>query len=100
MNRRKHIEKIQVAAGTRTYFIEVNKSREGMLFLKLSESFRVDENRYKQRTILVFEEDIKAVTLALHKALKLFPDAVDILKEEERRIVKKSGEKERAESAV
>lgn len=78
MNKGKELETIQVAAGVRTYFIKVKKSREGMKYIKISASERVDENRYTQRTVIIFEEDIRSISLALNKAFKYFDTAVPI----------------------
>lgn len=53
----------QVRAGSRTYFIDVETSKEGQRYLKITESrFKGDDKERERATIIVFPD--KAAELA------------------------------------
>lgn len=73
MNNDKDIESIKVAAGKRTYFIDVKQTREGAKYLKISESKRLENGEYERHRVMVFEDDINNIVEALRTALHHFP---------------------------
>lgn len=73
MNTDKDIENIKIAAGKRTYFVDVKQTREGAKYLKISESKRLDNGEYERYHIMIFEEDINGIVEALRTALQHFP---------------------------
>lgn len=73
MSKDKEIESIKIAAGKRTYFVDVKETREGAKYLKISESKRLENGEYERHRIMVFEEDINNIVEALRTALQHFP---------------------------
>jgi hypothetical protein len=59
----------KVTAGNRTYFFDVKKSREGLKYLKISESRRKKSQDYEHFRVMIFEEHIPAFLEAFNKAL-------------------------------
>lgn len=68
----KDIQSIKVAAGKRTYFIDVKQTREGATYLKISESKRLDNGEYERHRIMIFEDDINNIVEALRTVLPHF----------------------------
>jgi hypothetical protein len=68
----REITSIKVAAGKRTYFIDVKQTREGATYLKLSESKRLDNGEYERHRIMIFEDDINNIVEALRTVLPHF----------------------------
>ena len=73
MSNDKDIENIKIAAGKKTYFVDVKQTREGAKYLKISESKRLDNGEYERHIIMIFEEDINNIVEALRRALQHFP---------------------------
>lgn len=73
MNNEKDLASIKVAAGKRTYFIDVKETREGAKYLKISESKRLEDGSYERHRVMIFEDDINGIVEALRTALKHFP---------------------------
>jgi hypothetical protein len=67
------IESLKIAAGKRTYFLDLKQSREGLKFLKITESKRLDSGEYERYSIMIFEENFNQITEALRKLLHHFP---------------------------
>src|SRR5947209_8708990 len=59
----------KIAAGKRTYFFDVKRSREGVRYLVLSEAQRAG-TRYEHGRVMIFEEHLKAFIRAFHDALQ------------------------------
>jgi len=68
----REITSIKVAAGKRTYFIDVKQTKEGATYLKLSESKRLDNGEYERHRIMIFEDDINNIVEALRTVLPHF----------------------------
>lgn len=68
----KDITNIKIAAGKRTYFVDVKQTREGAKYLKVCESKRLDNGAYERHRIMVFEEDLNNLVEALRTALQHF----------------------------
>lgn len=57
----------KVAAGSRTYFFDVKRTKDGANYLVISESRQTGEKREYQR-LMVFMENLKAFSAGLAKA--------------------------------
>lgn len=68
----KEVKSIKVAAGKRTYFLDVKQTREGSTYLKLSESKRLDNGEYERHQVIIFEGDINNIVDALQIVLPYF----------------------------
>ena len=66
------IKSIKIPAGKRTYFVDVNKTRDGGKYLNISESKRVDNGAYERHGIMVFEDHLNEFVEALREVLPLF----------------------------
>jgi hypothetical protein len=66
-----HTEKI--IKGKRNYFIDINKSQNGKLYLKLSESTR-GENGFDLKRLIVFEEDINDFADIFQKSISIYKE--------------------------
>ncbi len=58
----------KVLAGSRTYFFDVKETRDGVRYLKISES-RQTSNGYTHDRVMVFEENLESFSAGLDKAL-------------------------------
>jgi len=67
------IVNIKIAAGKRTYFVDVKQTRERKKYLKISENKRLDDGKYERYGVIFFEEDINNLVDALRSALQHFP---------------------------
>jgi hypothetical protein len=57
----------RVPAGKRTYFFDVKTTRSGAdYFITITESKRVDENRYEKHKIFLYKEDFGKFVAAMH----------------------------------
>lgn len=66
----------RVPAGKRTYFFDVKTTRSGEdYFITITESKRVDDNRYEKHKIFLYKEDFSKFVDAIH-------DVVQHVKEE------------------
>ena len=68
----KTIETLTIPAGKRTYFIDVNITREGSRYLKISENKRLEDGQYERHHLIFFEENIKQLIDGLDKILHHF----------------------------
>ena len=60
----------RVPAGKRTYFFDVKTTRSGEdFFLTITESKRVDEQRYEKHKIFLYKEDFGKFLTAMHEVL-------------------------------
>lgn len=67
----KEIYSDKITKGKRTYFFDINESEQGDLYLKVSESKKID-NGFEHHRLIVFEEDIKDFKEVLLKTLTKF----------------------------
>jgi len=66
----------KVAAGNRTYFVDVQRAQNGAKYLKISESRQSDEKEREHQRLMVFEEDIVDFIHAITEAMPFMrPDA-------------------------
>ncbi|MCX6842151.1 MAG: DUF3276 family protein [candidate division WOR-3 bacterium] len=66
----------KVAAGNRTYFVDVQRAQNGAKYLKISESRQGDEKEHEHQRVMVFEEDIVDFIHAITEAMPFMrPDA-------------------------
>jgi len=65
------VTQMKVAAGRRTYFLEVHKTGNSN-YLKVSELKLMGNGNYERHNILVFEEDIQEFAEALNQLLTNF----------------------------
>lgn len=65
----------RVPAGKRTYFFDVKTTRSGEdFFLTITESKRIDDNRYEKHKIFLYKEDFGKFVAALHDVLQHIVD--------------------------
>jgi len=64
----------RVLSDKRTYFFNVKENRRGDLFLNIVESQRHGEEGYERRSIIVYEEDMKAFLESFNKAVGFMKD--------------------------
>lgn len=65
----------RVPAGKRTYFFDVKTTRSGKdFFLTITESKRVDENRYEKHKIFLYKEDFGKFVAAMHEVVRFIQD--------------------------
>ena len=68
-NDREELFSVRVAAGSRTYFFDVKRSREGFRYLVISETRRSESGTgYEHDRVMVFEEHSSAFTEAFAQA--------------------------------
>ena len=63
----------KITKGTRTYFFDIKKSEKGDLYLKISESKRI-ESGFEHHRLMIFDEDLKDFVEALKKSLTKFKE--------------------------
>ena len=76
MSNDKDIESIKIVAGKRTYFVDVNETKEGAKYLKITETKRLDNREFERHRVMIFEEDINKIVNAFRTALQHFPNYV------------------------
>lgn len=59
--------------GKRTYFFDINKSKQGDLYLKVSESKKT-ENGFEHHRLIIFNEDIQDFVEAFRTVLKKYKE--------------------------
>ena len=60
----------RVPAGKRTYFFDVKTTRSGEdFFVTITESKRIDDNRYEKHKIFLYKEDFGKFVSALHEVV-------------------------------
>jgi hypothetical protein len=60
----------RVPAGKRTYFFDVKSTRSGEdFFVTITESKRVDEERYEKHKIFLYKEDFGKFLTAMHEVV-------------------------------
>jgi hypothetical protein len=65
----------RVPAGKRTYFFDVKTTRSGEdYFVTITESKRIDENRYEKHKIFLYKEDFGKFVAALHEVVQHIVD--------------------------
>lgn len=65
----------RVPAGKRTYFFDVKTTRSGEdYFVTITESKRIDENRYEKHKIFLYKEDFGKFVSALHEVVQHIVD--------------------------
>ena len=65
----------RVPAGKRTYFFDVKTTRSGKdYFLTITESKRIDENRYEKHKIFLYKEDFDKFVSAMHEVVRFIQD--------------------------
>lgn len=65
----------RVPAGKRTYFFDVKTTRSGEdFFVTITESKRVDDNRYEKHKIFLYKEDFGKFVTALHEVVQHIAD--------------------------
>ncbi len=65
----------RVPAGKRTYFFDVKTTRSGEdFFITITESKRVDEDRYEKHKIFLYKEDFGKFVTALHEVVQHIAD--------------------------
>lgn len=65
----------RVPAGKRTYFFDVKTTRSGEdYFVTITESKRVDEDRYEKHKIFLYKEDFGKFVAALHEVVQHIVD--------------------------
>lgn len=65
----------RVPAGKRTYFFDVKTTRSGKdFFLTITESKKIDENRYEKHKLYLYKEDFGKFVSAMHEAVRYIRD--------------------------
>jgi len=68
---REEVYSRRVPAGKRTYFFDVKSTRSGEdFFVTITESKRVDEDRYEKHKIFLYKEDFGKFVAALHDVVQ------------------------------
>ena len=73
MQDEKSLTSIKIAAGKRTYFVDVKDTSNGGKYLKITESKLIENGQFERHGVMVFEEDLKRFAEALMTALLQFP---------------------------
>ena len=61
----------RVPAGKRTYFFDVKTTRSGKdYFLTITESKKVDDNRYEKHKVFLYKEDFGKFVSAVHEVVQ------------------------------
>lgn len=63
----------KITKGSRTYFFDIKKSENGVLYLKISESKKT-ESGYEHHRLMVFDEDLKDFLETLKKSLTKYKE--------------------------
>lgn len=72
---REEVYSKRVPAGKRTYFFDVKPTRSGEdFFVTITESKRVDENRYEKHKLFLYKEDFGKFVTALHEVVQHIVD--------------------------
>lgn len=72
---REEVYSKRVPAGKRTYFFDVKPTRSGEdFFVTITESKRVDDNRYEKHKIFLYKEDFGKFVSALHEVVQHIVD--------------------------
>ena len=75
MNDDIEFESITVKAGRRTYFIDVKQSKTGSKYVKITESKRIGDGEFERHDVIIYEEDIDKIVVALDKVIHHFSSA-------------------------
>jgi hypothetical protein len=68
---REEVYSRRVPAGKRTYFFDVKTTRSGEdFFVTITESKRIDEDRYEKHKIFLYKEDFGKFVAALHEVVQ------------------------------
>ena len=68
---REEVYSRRVPAGKRTYFFDVKTTRSGEdFFVTITESKRIDEDRYEKHKIFLYKEDFAKFVAALHEVVQ------------------------------
>ena len=71
-NSRENVHSIRVRAGRRTYFFDVKATKsERDLYVVITESRRIGEDKYEKHKLFLFKEDFKKFEDALHETLNV-----------------------------
>ncbi len=74
-NGREEVYSRRVPAGKRTYFFDVKSTRSGEdFFVTITESKRIDEDRYEKHKIFLYKEDFGKFVAALHEVVQHIRD--------------------------
>lgn len=72
---REEVYSKRVPAGKRTYFFDVKPTRSGEdFFVTITESKRIDDNRYEKHKIFLYKEDFGKFVSALHEVVQHIVD--------------------------
>jgi hypothetical protein len=63
-------ESSQLKGAGRTYFLDVEKTREGKAYLRITESRKGEGDNFERSSIHVFPEDAKAFRQEVNKMVK------------------------------
>lgn len=63
----------KITKGSQTYFLDINKTEKGHLFLKISESKKTYRGNENHR-LMTFDEDLEAFVEALKKSPPKFTE--------------------------
>ena len=65
----------RVVAGSRTYFLDVKRSSDGKLYLKISES-RTGQDGYEHSRVMIFEDHLEPFIDGLRNAIMFCRKAI------------------------
>lgn len=63
----------KITKGKRTYFFDINKSERGDLYLKVTESKKIDSG-FERHQLIIYDEDLKDFVDTLRKTLTKFKE--------------------------
>lgn len=81
----KEIFSTKFQAGNRTYFLDVNTTKDGGRYLKISESKRTSETEFERNQIIIFEEGIEKLAEKIIEVTEKFRVDGKIYSVEEKR---------------
>jgi|WetSurMetagenome_2_1015567.scaffolds.fasta_scaffold91302_3 hypothetical protein len=60
--------------GNRTYFFDIKNASNEKPYLTITESRRIEKDKFERHNIMVFSEDIKEFSVLLEDAIKQFKE--------------------------
>lgn len=74
MEKNQEIFTEKLLLGNRSYFFDLLKTSNGNKYIKISESKRINENKYEHHRIMVFEEDIEKFVNKFGELIKKYKE--------------------------
>ncbi len=69
---KENVDAIKVAAGQRTYFIDVKEAKNGNKYLVFTESKKNTDGKFDRQKIMIFSDHFKAIYEAMKRVAPEF----------------------------